>query len=76
MSTHGLEAEPEVHLCGEFDFVAPRISIFSSGEFGFRLRGLDLFTTFHFQKQPCIQGSVLAYITIADAMVNNQCKGD
>ena len=47
------------------------IRIYSSGEFGFRLRGVDLFTTFRFQKQAGIQGSILTYITIADAMVNN-----
>ena len=47
------------------------IRICSSGVLGFRLRGLDLFTTFRFQKQAGIQGSVLTYITIADAMVNH-----
>ena len=46
------------------------IRICSSGEFGLRLRGVDLFPTFRFQKQAGIQGSVLTYITIAKAMVN------
>ena len=30
---------------------AKNIRIRSTGEYGFRLRGVDLFTTFHFQKQ-------------------------
>ena len=66
-----MKAEPEVHRCGEFDFVTPRISDFAPlGEFGFRLRGVDPFTTFRFQKQAVDQGRVLTYITIADAMLN------
>ena len=48
---------------------AKNIRICSSWEFGFRLREVDLFTTFRFQKQAGIQGSVLTYITIADAIV-------
>ena len=42
---------------------------------GFRLRGVDLFRTFHFHKQAGIQGNVLTYITITDAMVNDRVDG-
>ena len=48
---------------------AKNIRICSSGELGFRLRGVDLFTTTHFQKQAGIQERVLTYINIANAMV-------
>ena len=54
-----LKAEPEVHPCGDFDFIIsefnkePRISELAS----LRLRGEDLYTPFHFQKQAGIHGN-------------------
>ena len=61
-----MKAEPEVHLRGEFDFVTPRLSEFAPVGF----LGSNSEATFRFQKQAGIQGSVLTYVTIADAMVN------
>ena len=56
--TYTDKADPEVHHCREFDFVTlgQNIRISPIGESWFRLRGEDLYTHFHFQKQAGIHG--------------------
>ena len=69
-----LKTEPEVHRCGEFNLIGTKtIRISSIGEFGFWLRGVDLYMPFRFQKQARIHGRELNII-ITDAMVNKCVK--